>query len=245
MREKLTDYERDAHHDGGIEDAVAEHFVHSVKQLGTIVVAGYWLHALADAHHHHDEEERDAVYNAVGGYRDVATMILQSFVDQDDNQTGTHLNAEWGEADFQDILHDAAFQSIDAFVKMDEVFRIAHHDPHINQCEHLRQDCGDGGSTDAHVEREDEQGVEDGVHDHRGDGGSHGHMWMSGGAQRGVQTKIEMGDHIAQQDDVHVFMGIANGAGTGTEKVEQRVDEENAEHSQQHAYNDVERHHVA
>ena len=70
-------------------------------------------------------------------------------------------------------------------------------------------------------------------------------MWMTCGAQRGVQAKIEMGDHIAQQNNIHVFMSIAHGVGTGTEKVEQRVDEEYAKHSQQHTYDDVERHHVA
>ena len=70
-------------------------------------------------------------------------------------------------------------------------------------------------------------------------------MRMSRTAQRRVQTQIEMRHHIAQQDDEHVVVGILQRVLRCAEEEQQRVDEDESQHTHEDADDDVERHQIA
>ena len=243
--EEDEDDEVDAHDDGGEDDGLLQHLVHAVGQLGAEVEAGDGLHALTDAQHDHDEEERDAVDDAVGRNRHVAAVTGQTLVDEDDHEAGAELHGEGRHADAEDALHDALPQSVDARMQMNHVTLVRQDRGHIDERHNLRQHRGDGRTLDAHAEAEDEERVEDSVDHHRRDRCRHRHMRMSRTAQRRVQTQVEMRHHIAQQDDEHVVVGILQRVLRCAEEEQQRVDEDESQHTHEDADDDVERHQIA
>ena len=107
------------------------------------------------------------------------------------------------------------------------------------------QNGGVCGTLDAHLEGEDEQRVKDGVDDDCSNCGTHCHMRMSCAAQGTVQTEVEVGHHIAIEDDDHVVVGILQGVFRCAEEQQQGVDEHQSEHSHNDADDDIERHQIA
>jgi len=89
--------------EGGGIDGEAHHPVHTVELAGTVVVSGNGLHALVKAHDYHHEEEYHAVGYAVGSDGEVATVLLQPLVDEDDNEAGAEVHQEGREADGQGV----------------------------------------------------------------------------------------------------------------------------------------------
>ena len=112
--QELAQDEGAAHDDGGEDDGLAQHLIHPLRLLCPKVETGDGLHALTDAHHHHDEEERDAVHDAIGCNGQVAPVLGQSLVDEDDHQTGTQLHTERRETNAENVLHNALPESVDA-----------------------------------------------------------------------------------------------------------------------------------
>ena len=55
-----------------------------------------------------------------------------------------------------------------------------------NQRDNLCNDGGDGRSPDAPVEDINEQGIEEGIDNHRIDGGIHRLLWMSRSTEHGI-----------------------------------------------------------
>ena len=108
----------------------------------------------------------------------------------------------------------------------------------------LGDDGGDGGSPDAHVQTEDEDGVEDGVHQHRSNGGIHGFLRMARRAQQGVQTEIKVGDDIAYQDDLHIVARIGQGVVARPEEIEDGGEQWQGHQREQGTQQNVEHEHV-
>lgn len=94
MWKEHAQHEIEGHDDGGEYDCFLQHLVDTLGQLCSEIESSYGLHALTDAQNHHDGKERNAVHNAVGGNRHIATMLGQSLVDEDDNETGTQLHGK-------------------------------------------------------------------------------------------------------------------------------------------------------
>ncbi len=68
---------------------------------------------------------------------------------------------------------------------------------------------------------------------------------MPRGAQHGVQTQIHVRDHVAQQNDGHVFAGIADRGLAGPEEIEDRIEEELGHKAEADTQNQIEHHDVA
>ena len=94
VREELANDKGNRHHDSSIDDGIFQHQVHTVEFACTIVVASNWLHTLTNAHHHHHKQEGDTVNNTVGSYGEVASMRLQTLVDENHYEARTKLHAE-------------------------------------------------------------------------------------------------------------------------------------------------------
>ena len=109
----------------------------------------------------------------------------------------------------------------------------------------LRQHRGDGRSADAPAETENEQRVEDRIEDHGVDRGVHRLAGMSRGAQHGVQTQIHVRDDVAQQNDGHVFAGIADRGLAGPEEIEDRIEEQKRREAECYADDQIEHQHIA
>ena len=109
----------------------------------------------------------------------------------------------------------------------------------------LCQHRGDGRAADAPAEAEDEQRVEDRIDDHGVDRGVHRLAGMPRGAQHGVQAQIHVRDDVAQQDDGHVFAGIADRGLASPEEIEDRVEEQKRHETERYADYQIEHQHIA
>ena len=77
---------------GGADDCINKHFVHTVEFTCSIVVAGDWLHSLVQTHHNHNEDKYYPVYDSVCANCKVASMFLETLVDDDNNYAGCHVH---------------------------------------------------------------------------------------------------------------------------------------------------------
>ncbi len=93
--EDLAEDEAEGHHDGGIEDGLVEHLAHTVVQLRTVVIAGYGLHPLVEAHDNHGEEEEHTVHYAVGSDSEVAAILDHAAIDEQHDEAGAGIHQEW------------------------------------------------------------------------------------------------------------------------------------------------------
>ena len=102
---------------------------------------------------------------------------------------------------------------------MDHLVGIA-EDPYLpTESSDLRQYRSQCRSLDTQLKGIDKEGVEQGVEYHGEDGGIHRLLGFRGSPQHGVHTEIQMGEHIAQQDDHHVVTGIGNSVLSSAEEI--------------------------
>ena len=78
-------------------------------------------------------------------------------------------------------------------------------------------------ALDAHVQWPNEDGVKDRVQRHSDNGRDHRRPWLARRAQRGIQTQIEVGNDVAQQQDEHILMGMGQRLVTGTKEPQDGV----------------------
>ena len=147
MWEELANDKGNRHHNGCIDDGIFQHQVHTVEFACSIVVACNRLHTLTNAHHHHHKQKGDTVDNTVGSYGEVASMRLQTLVDENHHEARTKLHAERRNANLQNVVDNAFLQSINASFEVDRLFRIAEYDDHVSECYDLCQDSGNGSTT--------------------------------------------------------------------------------------------------
>lgn len=195
--EELAKHKSTAHDNCGKKDCFFQHFCYAVQMTSTKIVSCYRLHSLTDAEHRHDKKERDAVDNAICRNGKVASVLCQSFVDEDDDETCTELHTEWRKSDGKDVLHEAFLQSIYACMQVYEVVLVGKYRYYIYEGDNLCKDCCVCRTFDAHAECEDEKRVENGVYHNCCDGGNHGNVRMSRASQGGIHSQKHMGDDIA------------------------------------------------
>ena len=102
------------------------------------------------------------------------------------------------------------------------VAEVLQHHNHRNSLRDDRRPCRSG---DAHIETEYEYRVQDGVEKHCEYGERHGLLRVSRRPHGRVESEIKVGDDVADQDDLHVFLGIGESVLAGTEEVQDRVNE--------------------
>ena len=99
--------------------------VDPVILLGAEVIAGNGLHTLVQSHHNHDEEIYDAVNDTEGTDGQVTVIQFKAFIDQDDNKAGSHVHQERSHTDADDIFYQYAFETVNAFLKVQKLFLVA------------------------------------------------------------------------------------------------------------------------
>ena len=101
------DEEGEEHDGGGTCDGVPEGGSYSGVLLCSVVVSDDGLHSLVESHDEHGEEHHDAVDDAVGSYCEVASMGVEGFVDDDDDEACAGVEYEWCHSDGYDAFDDA------------------------------------------------------------------------------------------------------------------------------------------
>ena len=92
----------------------------SVGVAGPVIVAGYGLHALADAENEHDHQAAEGVHNAVGAHRKVAAVAQQLSVQQGHYEGGAHIHQERAHADEGDVSENVTFRFPTMSLETDE-----------------------------------------------------------------------------------------------------------------------------
>ena len=177
------------------------------------------------------------MHDTIGSHGIVATIAGKSAVDEDDHEARCKVHQAGREADGEHLLHNVCLELVDAALEVDELALVAQHAHLPCQRDTLRQDGGYSSTLDAptHTAKldeaevyllEDKQGVEHRIDNHRGYGSPHGHFRVSDGTQQGIEAKVQVGKHVAQQDYLHILTSIADGGVAGPEEVEDGVEEQ-------------------
>ena len=95
------------------------------------------------------------------------------------------------------------------------------------------------------MEDVDEEGVEQGIDDHGADGGIHSLLRITRCAEYSIQPEIEVGDDIAEKDNLHIVGGIADCSLTAAEEVENGGEERKDHQGEGQTENDIEHQYVA
>ena len=234
LGEEFADYETGSHHDGGIADGLVEHFLHTMVQLGSVVVAGNGLHTLIESHDNHGEEEEPTVVAAIGTHGKVAAILHHTSINKEHDEAGTGIHQEWRETYREDAAHDARAE-LPSVAPEEDDFRRTGEDPQLPaERDALRENRGNGRTTDAEVQAVDEQRVEGGVEQHGQDCGVHRRAGMAGRAQHGVESEVEMGEDVAVENPLHVLAGVGQRLVRSAEEAEDGIEEgEDTAHEEQ------------
>ena len=189
----------------------------------TIVVSRDWLHALVQSHAYHHEHEYEPVAYAVGSDAQVSAVFAQLLVYEKRYQTRRGIHEERSETYRKRILGHTHVQAHDAFLEMEGSCPVAEVLHHHNHCNSLRDDRRPCRSCYAHIETEYEYRVQDGVEEHCEYSERHGLLRVSRRPHGRVESEIKVGDDVADQDDLHVFLCVWEGVLAGTEEVQNRV----------------------
>ena len=195
--------------------------------FGSIVVADNRLHALGQAKYNHYKDELHAVGDTVGCNGEVAIVAVraQSLVDDDDHYACSSIYKERRETDTQYSFYYIALEAVYAALEMEQFIRVAEHSYLPYEGCALCQYCCECGTSYAPSKYENECWCQYHVHHDCYNGGYHRLFWMSCRAQGCVYSKIEMGDDVAQQYNLHEIACERQSVLTGAEEYQDFVKE--------------------
>ena len=124
---------------------------------------------------------------------------------------------------------------------MQEAFLVHEILEGVEQGHQLAQDGGQGGALDTHAQHEDEDGVQDGVGDHREQGEAHGQLRIAGRPYHGVEAEVQVRDHVAQGDDGHVASGEGERGVRCAEEAEDGVHPQQGHEGEDETREDIQR----
>ena len=81
---------------------------------------------------------------------------------------------------------------------------------------------GNSRPTDAPFKYVDKERVEQGIDHYRENGGIHSLLRMARCTQYGIESEVEVGDDVAEQNNFHVVCGIAHRCFAAAKEVEDR-----------------------
>ena len=111
----------------------------------------------------------------------------------------------------------------------------------VGEGQELADHGGERRPLYAHVQHEDEYGVEYGVGNDSEQGQSHRRPGVAGRPDDSVEAEIKVREDVAQQDDDHVVPREGDGVVAGSEEVEYGIQEAEGEGSEDDAYDEIER----
>ena len=200
-----------------------EGLAHPPGAAGTEVIAGDGLGPLGDALQRQHGKLHDAGEDGHGPHGQVAAVFQQGGVEAHGDDAFAGLHDEGGGAqghagqnqpgpDGQGCL----FQPQQGLLPPQE----GHH-PYAGY--RLGQHRGQGRPPDAHVQGEDEQGVQQDVAHRADEDGFHAHLGEALGGDEGVQAQGQLHEQGAQGINLHILDGIPDGVPAGAEGQQQRT----------------------
>ena len=231
------------HHRRGTSQGKLHDTPHTSIETGTNIEAHNRLQTLAKAHHHHDDEHRHTIHDTIHTHIHIAigTAIgYQRTVDDDDDQAVAEIDTEGRKADGKNLSDDIGAHLQTDTCKMHEVGLVEEETELKDPGTYLSQHRCQSSSAHTPAKAEDEQGIEDDVHNHGNELGCHGLTRIARGSQLVVHTEEGVGDDVAGQDNLHIVVRIGQGGITGAKEPEDGVEEQQAKHRYYQADSDVE-----
>ena len=174
----------------GIDYRQSQHLVHPSVQLRPKVISGNRLHSLIQPHHNHHYNENQTVHDAESPDSQVAAILLQPLIDNDNDEAGCQVHQERRHADSKRIEYNLTFQTEYPPVEMQQLVLIAEKLELPRQRDDLRHNGSDGSATYAPAETIDKHRVEYGIDNHRGYGGIHRLLRMPCGTKYRIQAQV-------------------------------------------------------
>ena len=225
-----------------------QHTIYTVDLLGSKVEAHNRLHALRETRHHHDKKRVQTACYTIDTYTDVAihsSLNQQRVVDDNDNDTATHIDEERAHANGNYVLDDLEIEDQSFAAEMREIALVEEEPDGIDQAAYLTQDSGKSCSSDSEVKSEDEDWVKDKVDKHRYQVRPHRLCRIARRTKLVAQSKEDMGDDIARYDDLHIVVGIRECLVARTEQSKDRVKEEQSEDGEAKRDGNIHTEHIA
>ena len=183
VRHQHTDQKAESGHCRGIDYRQSQHLVHPSVQLRPKVISGNRLHSLIQPHHNHHYNENQTVHDAESPDSQVAAILLQPLIDNDNDEAGCQVHQERRDEDDMRMEKDLlpiASDRIQSYVS-DGISPggnatarpIAEKLELPRQRDDLRHNGSDGSATYAPAETIDKHRVEYGIDNHRGYSGVH------------------------------------------------------------------------
>ena len=177
---------------------------------GPIVEADDRLHPLRNTDNQHHQKHPDAGDDTVGPQSQVAAILFQGVVLDNDNQAARQLHGERRNTDRQDIPYHMAFQFESTFMETDNaVFlnKMVHDEQGTEQ--HGDDRCN-SRSPDTHIQPEYKDRVEYHVGYRSDQHGKHGLLRIAGCTHDSVETKAERSQDRSGDHNIQVVFGIRN-----------------------------------
>ena len=149
MGQQLAQQESERGDAGRADDGEFEHVHQTVVLPCAEIVACDGLHPLVEPHDDHHEEEGQPVDDTVGPDHQVAAVLFEPLVDEDDDEAGRHVHQKGRHADGQNLLDDPLARPVDSPVEMQQFARIGEQPELPDERDHLRQHRGDRCAADA------------------------------------------------------------------------------------------------
>ena len=137
--------------------------------------------------------------------------------------------------DGEDASDERGVKAHCRFREMDVVFFADEVCQYPNHADELRDNGGGGGSADSPMENEEKKRRQNQVaadgHQHR----NHCLCRIAGGSHDAVEPEKDVGDGIANEDNLDEVAGIGNGFLVGPEQIENGVEEDEGEYGKENA----------
>lgn len=231
--------------DGGAECGLAEDREHTVVALCAIVVSDDRLHTLVESHDNHTEDEGDPVDDAVGADGEVASVLEQLVIDDDDDGASCQVHEAGRESDSEHVGYDSFLEVEDVSLYSQFLFGSAEDSELPDDGDELCDYGSDGGTLYATMEDKDEDGVEYDIEDDGDDGGVHRFLRVSGGTEYAIESVVEVGEDIGTECDNHVTACEAECLVGSTETTQDRVEEDESDSAYDSTEYDIEHDDIA
>ena len=207
----------------------AIHVFQPVAVACSVVVSGNRLHTLTDSYNHEYQEVAVCITNPVGTHGKVTAITQKLRIEDSDHPGGGQIHQKRTHADERDVLEDVPFQLPSVRFETDKRRGL-----HKMQDGHQRHgENGDGGSDsralDAHIQSEDQDGVEDDVEDGTAGHNQHGFGGIAGSTYQAGEVERHRNQKHARQDVHHILACVSHRFRRRTEHQQDAVKEKIAE----------------
>ena len=208
-----------SHHVDDAQDGrEADGFLHPVVPFGAVVEAQDRLGAVGEARDRQGDHLPHGAEDRHDPHIQVAAVGLQLIVADDLDQTVGPLHHEAGKTQSDDTLQPGERNGEAPSAQRDHSLLAQEEPDHPGSGDALADHRGHRRAPDAHMQSEDEDGVQDGI-DHGADhGGQHTGPGEALGIDEAVHARSDHGEGGAKQIDPQILVRVVPGLLTGAEE---------------------------